>query len=43
MINTSGCWKRIKKNADDMPNVDMPICRAYEIAQLPKNLIEHYL
>ena len=23
-----------------MPNVDMPIGRAYEIAQLPKNLIE---
>ena len=23
-----------------MPNVDMPISRAYEIAQLPKNLID---
>ncbi|MEB7366175.1 hypothetical protein [Staphylococcus borealis] len=32
--------KRIKKTPDDMPNVDMPIGRAYEIAQLPKNLIE---
>ncbi|MEJ7510539.1 hypothetical protein [Staphylococcus lugdunensis] len=32
--------ERIKKTPDDMPNVDMPICRAYEIAQLPKNLIE---
>ena len=39
MINISGCWK-IKKTPDDMPNVDMPISRAYEIAQLPKNLIE---
>ena len=33
--------ERIKKTPDDMPNVDMPIGRAYEIAQLPKNLIEH--
>ena len=32
--------KRIKRTPDDMPNVDMPIGRAYEIAQLPKNLIE---
>lgn len=32
--------KRIKRTPDDMPNVDMPISRAYEIAQLPKNLIE---
>ncbi|MCO6331573.1 hypothetical protein EX303_07130 [Staphylococcus epidermidis] len=32
--------ERIKKTPDDMPNVDMPISRAYEIAQLPKNLIE---
>lgn len=32
--------ERIKKTPDDMPNVDMPIGRAYEIAQLPKNLIE---
>lgn len=33
--------ERIKKTPDDMPNVDMPISRAYEIARLPKNLIEH--
>ncbi len=33
--------ERIKRTPDDMPNVDMPIGRAYEIAQLPKNLIEH--
>ena len=33
--------ERIKKTPDDMPNVDMPISRACEIAQLPKNLIEH--
>ncbi|WP_251943556.1 hypothetical protein [Staphylococcus sp. Marseille-Q5304] len=33
--------ERIKKTPDDMPNADMPISRAYEIAQLPKNLIEH--
>ncbi|MCH8670722.1 hypothetical protein SHJJP8907_001209 [Staphylococcus lugdunensis] len=32
--------ERIKKTPDDMPNVDMPIGRAYEIAQLPKNRIE---
>lgn len=32
--------ERIKKTPDDMPNVDMPISRACEIAQLPKNLIE---
>lgn len=32
--------ERIKKTPDDMPNVDIPIGRAYEIAQLPKNLIE---
>ncbi|MCG1572437.1 hypothetical protein K4O93_04940 [Staphylococcus epidermidis] len=32
--------ERIKETPDDMPNVDMPISRAYEIAQLPKNLIE---
>ncbi|SLC94953.1 Uncharacterised protein [Mycobacteroides abscessus subsp. massiliense] len=32
--------ERIKKTPDDMPNVDMPISRAYEIAQLPKNSIE---
>ncbi len=32
--------ERIKKTPDDMPNVDMPISRAYEIAQLPKNLID---
>ena len=32
--------ERITKTPDDMPNVDMPIGRAYEIAQLPKNLIE---
>lgn len=32
--------KRIKRTPDDMPNADMPISRAYEIAQLPKNLIE---
>ncbi|MBE7355682.1 hypothetical protein INS17_03960 [Staphylococcus haemolyticus] len=32
--------ERIKKTPDDMPNIDMPISRAYEIAQLPKNLIE---
>ena len=32
--------ERIKRTPDDMPNVDMPISRAYEIAQLPKNLIE---
>ncbi|BEJ47181.1 hypothetical protein KSE1242_21690 [Staphylococcus epidermidis] len=32
--------ERIKKTPDDMPNVDMPISQAYEIAQLPKNLIE---
>ncbi|MCO6273258.1 hypothetical protein ACP2Y2_10385 [Staphylococcus epidermidis] len=32
--------ERIKKTPDDMSNVDMPISRAYEIAQLPKNLIE---
>ncbi|MBM0791121.1 hypothetical protein ACUXE5_001322 [Staphylococcus epidermidis] len=31
--------ERIKKTPDDMPNVDMPISRAYEIAQLPKELI----
>lgn len=28
--------ERIKKTPDDMPNVDMPISRAYEIAQSPK-------
>ena len=33
--------ERIKRTPDDMPNVDMPIGRAYEIARLPKNLIEH--
>ena len=33
--------ERIKRTPDDMPNVDMPIGRAYKIAQLPKNLIEH--
>ncbi|MDZ5506253.1 hypothetical protein [Staphylococcus capitis] len=33
--------ERIKKTPDDMPNVDMPISRAYEIAQLPKELINH--
>ena len=32
--------ERIKRTQDDMPNVDMPIGRAFEIAQLPKNLIE---
>ena len=32
--------ERIKRTPDDIPNVDMPIGRAYEIAQLPKNLIE---
>lgn len=32
--------ERIKRTPDDMPNVDMPISRAFEIAQLPKNLIE---
>ena len=32
--------ERIKRTPNDMPNVDMPIGRAYEIAQLPKNLIE---
>lgn len=32
--------ERIKRTPDDMPNADMPISRAYEIAQLPKNLIE---
>ncbi|NUI90753.1 hypothetical protein [Staphylococcus borealis] len=32
--------ERIKETPGDMPNVDMPISRAYEIAQLPKNLIE---
>ena len=32
--------ERIKKTPDDMPNVDMLISRACEIAQLPKNLIE---
>ncbi|WP_391039689.1 hypothetical protein ACFDA4_04385 [Staphylococcus epidermidis] len=32
--------ERIKKTPGDMPNVDMPISRAFEIAQLPKNLIE---
>ena len=32
--------ERIKRTPDDMPNVDMPISRAYEIAQLPKNLID---
>lgn len=32
--------ERIKKTPDDMPNVGMPISRAYEIAQLPKNLID---
>ncbi|MDS3897453.1 hypothetical protein [Staphylococcus hominis] len=32
--------ERIQRTPDDMPNVDMPIGRAYEIAQLPKNLIE---
>ena len=32
--------ERIKRTPDDMPNVDMPIGRAFEIAQLPKNLIE---
>lgn len=32
--------ERIKKTPDDMPNIDMPISRAYEIAKLPKNLIE---
>lgn len=32
--------ERIKRTPDDMPNVDMPISRAYEIAKLPKNLIE---
>ena len=33
--------ERIKRTPDDMPNVDIPIGRAYEIARLPKNLIEH--
>ena len=33
--------ERIKRTPNDMPNVDMPIGRAYEIARLPKNLIEH--
>ncbi|MFW3651799.1 hypothetical protein ACN9UT_11790 [Staphylococcus caprae] len=33
--------ERIKRTPDDMPNVDMPIGRAFEIAQLPKNLIEY--
>ncbi|WP_085060132.1 hypothetical protein [Staphylococcus haemolyticus] len=33
--------ERIKRTPDDMPNVDIPIGRAFEIAQLPKNLIEH--
>lgn len=33
--------ERIKRTPDDMPNVDMPIGRAYEIARLPKKLIEH--
>lgn len=33
--------ERIKRTPDDIPNVDMPIGRAYEIARLPKNLIEH--
>ena len=28
--------ERIKRTPNDMPNVDMPIGRAYEIAQLPK-------
>lgn len=32
--------ERIKKTPGDMPNINMPISRAYEIAQLPKNLIE---
>lgn len=32
--------ERIKKTPDDMPNIDMPISRAFEIAKLPKNLIE---
>lgn len=32
--------ERIKRTPDDMPNVDMTISRAFEIAQLPKNLIE---
>lgn len=32
--------ERIKRTPNDMPNVDMPIGRAFEIAQLPKNLIE---
>ena len=32
--------REIKRTPNDMPNVDMPIGRAYEIAQLPKNLIE---
>lgn len=32
--------ERIKRTPDDMPNVDMPIGRAFEIARLPKNLIE---
>jgi len=32
--------ERIKRTPDDMPNADMPISRAYEIAELPKNLIE---
>ncbi|MCG1265060.1 hypothetical protein K4V07_05660 [Staphylococcus epidermidis] len=32
--------ERIKKTPGDMPNVDMPISRAFEIAKLPKNLIE---
>ena len=32
--------EKIKRTPDDMPNVDMPIGRAFEIAQLPKNLIE---
>lgn len=32
--------ERIKRTPDDMPNVDMPIGRAFEIAQLPKKLIE---
>ncbi|MDH9707155.1 hypothetical protein PZL18_03930 [Staphylococcus epidermidis] len=31
--------ERIKKTPDDMPNVNMPISRAYEISQLPKELI----
>lgn len=28
--------ERIKRTPDDMPNVDIPIGRAFEIAQLPK-------